>query len=110
MPTLSTASAMASLSKAVPGSMNRVKPCRSSPDRTRSLPAWSHPLARSWWRDDEGLPGLRPAGHGRSVDVKRILLAGLYHETNTFVTETTGLDRFSTRHGADLLACAGDGS
>ena len=42
--------------------------------------------------------------------MKRILLAGLYHETNTFVAETTGLDRFSTRHGADLLACAGDGS
>jgi microcystin degradation protein MlrC len=42
--------------------------------------------------------------------VKRILLAGLYHETNTFVAETTGLDRFSKRHGAELLACAGDGS
>jgi microcystin degradation protein MlrC len=42
--------------------------------------------------------------------VKRILLAGLYHETNTFVAETTGLDRFSTRRGAELLACAGDGS
>ena len=42
--------------------------------------------------------------------MKRILLAGLYHETNTFVAETTGLDRFSTRRGAALLACAGDGS
>ena len=42
--------------------------------------------------------------------MKRILLAGLYHETNTFVAETTGLDRFSRRHGAELLACAGDGS
>src|SRR5882757_3480373 len=70
----------------------------------------SLPLARSRWRDDEGLPGLRPAAHGRSIDVRRILLAGLYHETNTFVAETTGLDRFSTRCGAELLACAGDGS
>jgi microcystin degradation protein MlrC len=42
--------------------------------------------------------------------VKRVLLAGLYHETNTFVSETTGLSLFSTRHGAELLACAGDGS
>src|SRR5262245_32960473 len=67
-------------------------------------------LARSWWRDDEGLAGLRPAAHGRSIEVKRILLAGLYHETNTFVAEATGLDRFSKRHGTELLACAGDGS
>src|SRR5262249_6803967 len=67
-------------------------------------------LGRTRWRDDEGLPGLRPAAHGRSIDVKRILLAGLYHETNTFVAETTGLDRFSKRHGSELLACAGDGS
>jgi microcystin degradation protein MlrC len=42
--------------------------------------------------------------------LKRVLLAGLYHETNTFVAEVTGLDRFSMLRGAELLACAGDGS
>jgi microcystin degradation protein MlrC len=42
--------------------------------------------------------------------LKRVFLAGLYHETNTFVAEPTGLDRFSMLRGADLLACAGDGS
>ena len=42
--------------------------------------------------------------------MNRVFLAGLYHETNTFVAEPTGLDRFSVRRGAELLACAGDGS
>ena len=42
------------------------------------------------------------------MDLKRVLLAGLYHETNTFVAEVTGLDRFSMLRGAELLACAGD--
>jgi microcystin degradation protein MlrC len=44
------------------------------------------------------------------MTVKRVFLAGLYHETNTFVAEPTGLDRFSVRRGAALLDCAGDGS
>jgi microcystin degradation protein MlrC len=40
----------------------------------------------------------------------RVLLAGLYHETNTFVTEVTGADRFTVLHGEAILGCAGDGS
>ena len=40
----------------------------------------------------------------------RVFLAGLYHETNTFVAEVTGVEQFSIRRGAELLACAGDGS
>ena len=42
--------------------------------------------------------------------MKRVLLAGLYHETNTFVAEPTGFDEFSILRGPDLPACAGDGS
>jgi microcystin degradation protein MlrC len=42
--------------------------------------------------------------------VRRIILAGLYHETNTFVAEMTGADRFTFLHGDEILACAGDGS
>lgn len=40
----------------------------------------------------------------------RVLLAGLYHETNTFGPEVTGAGRFTVRRGPELLACAGDGS
>ena len=40
----------------------------------------------------------------------RVLLAGLYHETNTFAPEVTGAERFTIRRGGELLACAGDGS
>lgn len=40
----------------------------------------------------------------------RVLLAALYHETHCFVTDVTGLDAFDRRHGAALLARAGDGS
>lgn len=39
-----------------------------------------------------------------------MLLAGLYHETNTFVAEVTGFEQFSMLRGAELLACVGDGS
>ena len=42
--------------------------------------------------------------------MKRVLLAGLYHETNTFVTEVTGSDRFTILRGDELIGCAGDGS
>jgi len=41
---------------------------------------------------------------------KRILIAGLFHETHTFVDDTTGLEDFEIRHGDQLLACAGDAS
>ncbi|MBP8131046.1 MAG: M81 family metallopeptidase [Candidatus Hydrogenedentes bacterium] len=41
---------------------------------------------------------------------KRVLLAGLYHETHTFLDEVTGLDAFQTAHGEELLDSAGDSS
>ncbi len=41
---------------------------------------------------------------------KRVLLAGLFHETHTFVPGTTGLDSFEVRRGEQLLATRGDGS
>lgn len=40
----------------------------------------------------------------------RVLIAGLFHETHTFLCERTGLDAFDKRMGAELLACAGDAS
>jgi microcystin degradation protein MlrC len=40
----------------------------------------------------------------------RVLLGGIFHETHSFVSETTGLDRFHIRRGAELLDAAGDGS
>lgn len=40
----------------------------------------------------------------------RIFLAGLFHETHSFVDETTGLSDFEIRRGAEMLACAGDAS
>ena len=41
---------------------------------------------------------------------KRILIAGLFHETHTFADDTTGLEDFEIRRGDQLLACAGDAS
>lgn len=41
---------------------------------------------------------------------KRILLAGLFHETNTFAPGTMGLDQFSTLLGAEILQGKGNGS
>ncbi len=41
---------------------------------------------------------------------KRVLLAGLFHETNTFLTEKTGTESFAERVGAALFGAAGDGS
>ena len=40
----------------------------------------------------------------------RILLAGLYHETHTFVDEITALADYEILRGAELLARQGDGS
>lgn len=40
----------------------------------------------------------------------RILLAGLYHETHTFVDEITGIADYEILRGAELPARAGDGS
>ncbi len=41
---------------------------------------------------------------------RRILIAGLFHETHTFADRTTGLKDFEIRLGDQLLACAGDAS
>jgi microcystin degradation protein MlrC len=41
---------------------------------------------------------------------KRVLLAGLFHETHTFLEGRTSLDDFQIRHGSETLAAAGDGS
>ncbi|HET6325591.1 MAG TPA: M81 family metallopeptidase [Planctomycetaceae bacterium] len=41
---------------------------------------------------------------------KRVLLAGLFHETHTFLDGTTALADFSVRRGAELLEATGDGS
>ncbi|HWB10962.1 MAG TPA: M81 family metallopeptidase [Pirellulales bacterium] len=41
---------------------------------------------------------------------KRVLLAGLFHETHTFLDGRTTLDDFQIRHDKELLAAAGDGS
>ncbi len=40
----------------------------------------------------------------------RVLLAGLFHETHTFVEDITRLSGFQTLKGDQLLACRGDGS
>ncbi len=39
-----------------------------------------------------------------------IYLAGLFHETHTFLDQETNLADFQIRHGDELLACAGDSS
>ncbi len=40
----------------------------------------------------------------------RILLGGLFHETNTFADDLTGLDSFRVRRGAEILRTRNDGS
>ena len=40
----------------------------------------------------------------------RVLVAGLFHETNTFLPDATPLADFGERAGAALLAAEGDGS
>ena len=40
----------------------------------------------------------------------RVLIAGLFHETHTFLAGITGLASFEVRLGDELLACAGDAS
>jgi microcystin degradation protein MlrC len=41
---------------------------------------------------------------------KRVLLAGLFHETHTFLDGTTGLADFTVRRGGELFEASGDGS
>ena len=40
----------------------------------------------------------------------RILVAGLFHETHTFLDGTTGLADFAIRRGDEMLSCKGDAS
>lgn len=42
--------------------------------------------------------------------MKRVLLAGLFHETHTFLEGVTPLEAFELRRGEALLAARGDGS
>jgi microcystin degradation protein MlrC len=44
------------------------------------------------------------------MPASRILVAGLFHETNTFAQEKTGLEDFSIRRGKEILATRGDAS
>ncbi len=39
-----------------------------------------------------------------------IYIAGLFHETHTFLDETTSISDFQMRHGSQLLRCGGDSS
>ena len=39
---------------------------------------------------------------------KRVLLAGLYHETNTFLRATSGLSDFDLKIGEEIWAAEGD--
>jgi len=41
---------------------------------------------------------------------KRVLLAGLFHETHTFLDGTTTQDEFAVRRGEQMFGAAGDGS
>jgi microcystin degradation protein MlrC len=41
---------------------------------------------------------------------KRVLFAGLFHETHTFLEGMTSLGQFDAREGAELLRCTGDSS
>ncbi len=40
----------------------------------------------------------------------RVLVAGLFHETHTFLEETTSLEQFQVRVGQEVLQALGDGS
>jgi len=41
---------------------------------------------------------------------KRVLIAGLFHETNTFVEQSTSLSEFHILRGDELRRCSGDSS
>ena len=41
---------------------------------------------------------------------KRVVIAGLFHETHTFLDGTTGLHDFAVLRGEEMLRCAGDSS
>ena len=41
---------------------------------------------------------------------RRVLVAGLFHETHTFLDQPSKEEDFSVRRGAQMLGCRGDGS
>ena len=41
---------------------------------------------------------------------RRVLVAGLVHETHTFLDQPSKVEDFSVRRGAEMLCCRGDGS
>lgn len=41
---------------------------------------------------------------------QRVLIAGLFHETHTFLDQLTGFNDFRILRGEEMLACEGDGS
>src|SRR5690606_38274517 len=41
---------------------------------------------------------------------KRVLIAGIFHETHTFLGGTTGIEEFEIRRGEEIIATAGDAS
>ncbi|MGB0580679.1 MAG: M81 family metallopeptidase [Limisphaerales bacterium] len=43
-------------------------------------------------------------------DKPKVIFAGLFHETHTFLDERTGLDRFTISRGEELLTAMGDSS
>ena len=45
-----------------------------------------------------------------STTPKRVLIAGLFHETHTFLDGTTGLRDFAVLRGDEMLRCTGDSS
>ena len=49
-------------------------------------------------------------GRAVTADRKRIVLAGFFHETHTFVEGQTPLADFAIWRGPDLMARRGDGS
>jgi microcystin degradation protein MlrC len=44
------------------------------------------------------------------IIMKRVLIAGMFHETHTFLPGQTGLDQFLISRGEELLAAIGDAS
>jgi len=50
------------------------------------------------------------ATYSDRVSRPRVVMAGLFHETHTFVEKTTGLEDFQICCGEEMLACCGDSS
>src|SRR5207247_7575698 len=73
------------------GSRTFTKPCKERPRPSRVM---------------------RPSGNQRRKMPKprRVLFAGLFHETHTFVEPTTGLADFTILRGQEMLSSAGDTS